>query len=158
MTVRLLKARARVQDADFQLMALALNRTRSQHPFYLTAWVFLPDHWPAICAPIYPRTISLVMKSFKNSSTILIIRRRAERGESWQPRFFNRALRTVLEYREKVESIHLNPVRAGLAKRAEEWPWSSVREYSGTLQDEATRHPILPLDRVLLPSDERTRI
>ena len=64
----------------------------------------------------------------------------------------------MLEYREKVESIHLNPVRAGLAKRAEEWPWSSVREYSGTLQDEATRHPILPLDRVLLPSDERTRI
>ena len=157
-TVRLLKQRARLQDTDFHLMALALNRVRSQHPFYLTAWVFLPDHWHAICAPVYPLTISRVMKSFKASSTILITRRRAERGELWQARFFDRALRTVKEYNEKIEYLHLNPVRAGLVQRAEEWPWSSVREYSGSLQEEATRHPILPIDRVLLPSDERKRI
>ena len=156
--MRLLKGRTRLLNDDFHLMALALNRVRRVHPFYLTAWVFLPDHWHAICAPVYPRTISLVMKSFKNSSTPLINRRRAERGELWQARFFDRALRTVKEYNEKVEYIHLNPVRAGLVHQAEDWPWSSVREYSGTLQEESTRHPILPIDRVLLPSDERTRI
>jgi hypothetical protein len=38
-------------------------------PFLLTACVFLPDHGHAICAPAYPLTISLVMKSIK---TILI--------------------------------------------------------------------------------------
>jgi len=157
-TVRLLKVRARLQEADFQLMAVAFNRTRRQHPFYLTAWVFLPDHWHAICAPVYPRTISLLMKSFKNSSTILINRRRGERSELWQARFFDRALRAVNEYNEKVEYIHLNPVRAGLVQQAGDWPWSSVREYSGSLQETATRHPILPIDRVLLPSDQRTRI
>jgi len=121
-TVRLLKGRARLQDADFQLMAVALNRTRRQHPFYLTAWTFLPDHWHAICAPVYPRTISLLMKSFKNSSTILINRRRGERSELWQARFFDRALRTVNEYNEKVEYIHMNPVRAGWVQQAEDWP------------------------------------
>jgi len=157
-TVRLLKGRARLQDADFQLMAVALNRTRRQHPFYLTAWTFLPDHWHAICAPVYPRTISLLMKSFKNSSTILINRRRGERSEWWQARFFDRALRTVNEYNEKVEYIHMNPVRAGLVQQAEDWPWSSAREYSGSLQETATRHPLLPIDRVLLPSDQQTRI
>jgi hypothetical protein len=36
----------------------------------------------------------------------------------WQPRSFDRALRSVKEYYEKVEYIHLNPVRAGLVKRA----------------------------------------
>ncbi len=157
-TVRLLKQRTRLHEADFHLMALALNRVRRQHPFYMTAWVFLPDHWHAICAPVYPRTISLVMKSFKNSSTVLINRQRGERGELWQARFIDRALRTVKEYNGKVEYIHLNPVRAGLVRRAQEWPWSSVREYSGSLQQEATRHPILPIDRVLPPSDQRTRI
>ena len=157
-TVRLLKGRARLQDADFQLMAVALNRTRRQHPFYLTAWAFLPDHWHAICAPVYPRTISLLMKSFKISSTVLINRRHGERSELWQARFFDRALRTVNEYNEKVEYIHMNPVRAGLVQQAEDWPWSSVREYSGSLQETATRHPLLPIDRVLLPSDQRTRI
>ena len=49
-TVRLLKERGRLHEADFHLMALALNRARRQHPFYLTACVFLPDHWHAICA------------------------------------------------------------------------------------------------------------
>ncbi len=157
-TVRLLKDRPRLLDADFQLMALALNRVRRQHPFYLTVWVFLPDHWQAICAPVYPLTISRVMKSAKTSSTILINRRRAERGELWQARFFDRVLRTVKEYNEKVEYIHLNPVKAGLVQQPEEWPWSSVREYSGTVREEATRHPVLPIDRVLLPCDQRTRI
>ena len=32
-----------------------------------------------------------------------------------QDRFFGRALRTVKEYNETVEYIHLNPVRGGLA-------------------------------------------
>jgi hypothetical protein len=41
-TVRLLKGRGRLRDADFRQLALALNRTRRQHPFYLTAWAFLP--------------------------------------------------------------------------------------------------------------------
>lgn len=30
--------------------------------------------------------------------------------------------------------IHLNPVRAGLAGRAEDWEWSSYREYIGLRQ------------------------
>ena len=35
---------------------------RGLHPFYLTAWVFLPDHWHCICAPVHPTAISLGMK------------------------------------------------------------------------------------------------
>ena len=83
---------------------------------------------------------------------------RKEAGRLWQGRFFDRALRTVREYNRAVEYIHLNPVRRGLVAKPEDWFWSSVREYSGSLQDEAKRHPFLPIDRVLLPSDERTRI
>jgi REP element-mobilizing transposase RayT len=37
-----------------------------------------------------------------------------ECGLMWQPRFFDRALRTVRKYHEKVEYIHLNPVKAGI--------------------------------------------
>ena len=45
--------------------------------------------------------------------------RLGEAGELWQGRGFDRALRTVKEYHETVEYIHLNPVRRGLVKRAE---------------------------------------
>ena len=126
-TVRLLKERSELSDADFDCLALAFNRARHMHPYLLTAWVFLPDHWHAICAPRYPLTISVAIKSVKMSSLILINRWRGEHGELWQGRFFDRALRTVREYNEKVEYIHLNPVKAGLVRRAQDWRWSSKR-------------------------------
>jgi len=111
-----------------------------------------------ICVPVHPLTISQVMKSVKNSLTILINRRRAEAGELWQARFFDRALRTVKEYNEKVEYIHLNPVRAGLVGRPQDWRWSSVNEYSGISATEQKRRCGLTIDRVRIPSDPRTRI
>lgn len=49
---------------------------------------------------------------------------RGERGVLLQGRFFDRALRTVKEYNEKVAYIHWNPVKAGLVKRSEDWKWS----------------------------------
>jgi len=70
----------------------------------------------------------------------------------WQGRFFDRALRTVKEY------IHLNPVRAGLVSKADEWKWSSVRDTTGSVAAPEAISGILPVDRVLLPPDERTRI
>jgi REP element-mobilizing transposase RayT len=63
--------------------------------------------------------------------------RRGADGELWQPRFFDRALRTVKEYNEKVEYIHLNPVRAGLVSRPEDWRWSGYNEYAGMSADES---------------------
>ena len=156
--VRLLKGRRELDDADFERLALAIRRARAVHPFFMTAWVFLPDHWHAICAPQYPLTISEVMKSIKNSSTTLINGGRSASGELWQGRFFDRALRTVKEYNEKVEYIHLNPVRARLVGRAQDWRWSSVNEYSGMSAAEQMRRCGLIIDRVSLPSDSEARI
>jgi hypothetical protein len=58
-------------------------------------------------------------------------RRRGADGELWQPRFFDRARRGVKEYKPKVESIHLNPVRAGWVSRPGDGRWSSYNEYAG---------------------------
>jgi hypothetical protein len=60
------------------------------------------------------------MESIKVGSTLRINAGRGERGLLWRPQFFDRALRSVKEYYEKVEYTHLNPVRAGLVKRAED--------------------------------------
>ena len=59
---------------------------------------------------------------------------------------------------ETVDYVHLNPVRAGLVERAEEWPWSSVRDYAETPGGAGSAHGLLPINRILLPADEWTRI
>ena len=84
--------------------------------------------------------------------------RRRESGELWQERFFDRALRTVREYHEKVEYIHLNPVRRELVKNAEDWKWSSMREFAGVSGEDQERFCGLRIDRVPLPCDVHTRI
>jgi hypothetical protein len=53
-TVRLLMGRRELSDADFRCLALAFNRARPMHPYFLTAWIFLPDPAAAghaICVP-----------------------------------------------------------------------------------------------------------
>ncbi|HXJ95676.1 MAG TPA: hypothetical protein VMT20_22770 [Terriglobia bacterium] len=138
-TVDLLKLRTSLQGPGYQCLAQSLAKMREKHAFPPTAWVFLPDHWHATIYPRYPLTISTVLKAVKVSSMISINVGRKERGDLWQGRFpslrsrasFDRALRTVKEYHETIEYIHLNPVRRGLVKRAEDWRWSSALEYAG---------------------------
>jgi len=75
-----------------------------------------------------------------------------------QGRFFDRALRTVKEYNGRVAYIHWNPVKAGLVKRPEDWKWSSLQDYTGTVNAPCGRGSPIPVDRIMMPSDERTRI
>jgi putative transposase len=143
LTVKLLPKLRHLSERDFAVLARSLDTVRSRQRFVLTTWVFLPDHWHAILLPPCPLSISAVMKSVKLSSTNALGSRRRESGELWQGRFFDRALRTVQEYWETVEHIHLNPVRRGLVERAEGWRWSSAAEYSGVSADSNGRVAVL---------------
>ena len=157
-TCRVLPRRRILSESEFACLARVIDERRKEHGFLLSAWVFLPDHWHAIIYPAYPLTISTVMESIKGGVTKRINRSRQEVGLLMQPRFFDRALRTVREYKEKVEYIHLNPVKAGLVTRPEDWPWSSVHDYTGSVNRVAVTPSGLSVDRVLLPADARTRI
>ena len=146
------------ESGDFACLARCLDVVRSRQRFFLTPWAFLPDHWHAILFPPYPLTISEAMKSLKLSSTNALGRLRGEAGELGQPRFFDPALRTLPDYWEKVEYIHLNPVRQGLVARPEGWTWSSAAEYSGASPEEQKGRSGLVIDRVRLPAEGKTRI
>ncbi len=98
------------------------------------------------------------MESIKVGATRRINAQRGERGVLLQGRFFDRALRTVKEYNQKVAYIHWNPVMAGLVKRPEGWKWSSVHEYTGSVKAPSGKGSPIPGDRIMMPSVERKRI
>ena len=158
LTVRLLPTRRDMMERDFACLARCLDAARSRRCFLLTAWVFLPNHWRAILFPPYPLTISEAMKSAKLTSTNALGRLRGEAGELGQPRFFDHALRTVHDYWEKVEYIHLNPVRRGLVVKTEDWIWSSAAKYSGVSPQEQRRRCGVVIDQVGLAAEAKTRI
>ncbi|HEV3166164.1 MAG TPA: transposase, partial [Isosphaeraceae bacterium] len=47
----------------------------------------------------------------------------------WQPKYHAFQIVSRAKLEEKLDYMHLNPVRAGLAERAMQWPWSSSRWY-----------------------------
>jgi putative transposase len=163
---RVHRLRRNLNEAEFACLAEVVRERRKVHRFLLTAWVFLPDHWHAIIFPRSPLTISRAMESIKVSGTRMINADRGERGVLLQGRFFDRALRTVKEYNEKVAYIHWNPVKAGLVKRPEDCPvptgsrekWSGIHDYTGTVNAPCGNGSPIPVDRILMPSDDRRRI
>ena len=44
----------------------------------------------------------------------------------WERDFFEHRMRKEESYREKADYILANPVRAGLVKKAEDWPYVSI--------------------------------
>ena len=44
-------------------------------------------------------------------------------GTHWEKDFFDHVLRSQESYLEKMEYVRQNPVRAGLVKRPEDWPY-----------------------------------
>jgi putative transposase len=47
----------------------------------------------------------------------------------WQARYYDFNLWSERKFTEKLRYIHRNPVKRGLVKRPEDWPWSSFRHY-----------------------------
>jgi putative transposase len=47
----------------------------------------------------------------------------------WQAGFHDRGIRNERQLASAVEYVHQNPVLAGLVDNAEDWPWSSFREF-----------------------------
>jgi putative transposase len=47
----------------------------------------------------------------------------------WQPKSYTFHVHSEAKLREKLDYIHLNPVRSGLVTRAADWAWSSARWY-----------------------------
>lgn len=98
----------------------------------------MPEHVHAILGFPEPDQPSRFMKQWKQRSSVQIKRllglgliRYGDAfglGEPvWQARYYDFSLFTAREVEEKLTHMHQNPVRAGLVKRAADWPWSSAR-------------------------------
>ena len=81
----------------------------------------MPDHGHALIWPAYPLTISRVIQDIKWISARALNRERHSSGPVWQHQFWDRFVRHPQEFRERLDYMHLNPVRKGLVRRPEDW-------------------------------------
>lgn len=53
---------------------------------------------------------------------------RSRRGRFWQKESFDRFIRDEEHFRNCIEYVHMNPVKARLCAVPKDWPWSSARK------------------------------
>ncbi len=60
--------------------------------------------------------------------------RRSQEDGVWMREYWDRYIRDEDHFVAVVRYIHDNPVKAGLVAVAEDWPWSSAREFAGSAE------------------------
>jgi len=94
----------------------------------------MPNHIHLIAVPEITDGLNLAIGEAHRRYTRMINFREGWRGHLWQGRFAS----FVMEERYLLACtryIEYNPVRAGLAKRPEDWKWSSARAHMDEKDD-----------------------
>ena len=94
--------------------------------YRLLAWVVMPNH-VHLLVEISEKPQAQLVKNWKGFSARRINRLLARRGKLWQDDYWDRYIRDEAHLRKVVHYIEANPVKAGLVKTPEQWPFSSAR-------------------------------
>jgi len=90
--------------------------------------VVMPEHvhiigWPLRGEDGFPISIPEFMKGLKSASAHGVNRELKRKGRVWQRESFDYVLRKDESVEKKIEYVRQNPVRRGLVKRSEDYPW-----------------------------------
>jgi REP element-mobilizing transposase RayT len=127
----------------------SLNFYRLQFSTKLLGYVIMPDHLHLLIWPPNEEAVSGFMRDFKRFTSGRLTRQaRIEKKEDWvqaferagketnraefkiwQDDFWEETVFTDGFLRQKLNYIHLNPVRAGLVGEPGKYPYSSFRNY-----------------------------
>ena len=129
---------ARARQVVISLLATEL----ATHEGTCCGFVVMPDHVHAIVWFPESGRMSHFMKQWKQKSSVQL--KKLVRGQLagyfktidrkdpfWQPRYYPFNLYSEKKAVEKLDYMHLNPVRAGLVEKAVDWAWSSARYFDG---------------------------
>ncbi len=134
-------------EATRDIFEATVMHARQTCRFRLYAWVVMPNHVHLLLRPNLPEhPVASILNQIKQpvAKSILAEWRRlnapvipkltSAQGEVrfWQRGGgYDRNIFSKQEFMEKLNYIHINPVKAGLVSRAEEWNWSSAAAYAG---------------------------
>ncbi len=113
-------------DYRFYLDLLAENAAKAEAEIW--AYCLMPNHVQVILTPSDEDGIRATFADLHRRYTKRINARQGWTGHLWQGRFGSVAM-DEQHLLAAVRYVALNPVRAGLAKSAQDWAWSSVRAH-----------------------------
>lgn len=130
------------RDVGRQALRDAIITVKKSYPFSIDAIVLLPEHFHCLLTlPPDDADFSVRLKLIKihvtrHYGSALEINRtvsesRQKRGERnlWQRRYWEHWIRDERDFATHCDYIHYNPVKHGLCKAPQDWPFSSVHRF-----------------------------
>ncbi len=148
------------EDGDQQIYCDMLTEQLRKSSVEVWAYCLMPNHVHLILTPQGPDGMSRALGEAHRRYTNFINARGRWSGHLFQSRFASVAM-DESHLRSAVSYVSLNPVRARLVSRAEEWAWSSVRAHLAGADDSLVSvSPVLrrwPTFRDLLLEDHEEK-
>jgi putative transposase len=110
------------RETTASLLVETLGHYRDERKFLLHEFVIMPDHVHALLTPAPEVSLERAMQFIKGGFSY----RLKSRPPVWQASFTNHRVRDFADYEHRRQYIRMNPVRARLAKSAEQYPYSSA--------------------------------
>jgi putative transposase len=115
-------------DGDYQLYLDLLRQGCQRYAVACWAWCLMPNHVHLVLEPPDEAALAALLKQVHQAYTRRINAREKWTGCLWQGRFASCAMDEAHAL-AAVRYVELNPVRARLCARAEDWPWSSAEAH-----------------------------
>lgn len=115
-------------DDDFAFYRNLLHQYCAEHGVAIWAWVLMPNHVHLILVPETEDSLRAALSKVHRAYAGHIHAREKRTGHFWQGRFGCVAMDEA-HLAAAVPYVVLNPVRARLVARAQDWRWSSVHAH-----------------------------
>ncbi|OGS24170.1 MAG: hypothetical protein A2314_01825 [Elusimicrobia bacterium RIFOXYB2_FULL_50_12] len=111
-------------DADRKAYLEILSQTTQQHNVRIIAYCLMSNHVHLVAIPSDETGLALGIGKTHKAYTRMVNFREGWRGYLWQGRFSSFPLHTSYLF-AAIRYVEMNPVRAGIVSRPEEYQWSS---------------------------------
>jgi putative transposase len=115
------------QDADREAYLDALHTYAARFECAVHAYCLMTNHVHVLVTPRESTGCSQLMKHVAQRYSKRMKAKTGRSGTLWEGRFYSALVPTATYALACYRYIDLNPVRAGLAARAADYPWSSFR-------------------------------
>ena len=101
----------------------------------LNAYCLMPNHFHFIVRQLTPFALSRFMRTLCDGYVKAINKERSRSGHLFESKYKMKRIENDMYLIHLSRYIHLNPVRAGLVRLPQEWPYSSCRVYFGMREE-----------------------
>jgi putative transposase len=111
-----------------EILLNTLFHYRDSGAYLLHEFVIMPDHLHLMLTPNSETSLEKTVQLIKGGSSHRIHKARGGKMEVWQVGFHDWTMRDLDDWKAKANYIYMNPVKALLCERPEDWPYSSANQ------------------------------